>query len=226
MESLLPWVCIFLNICCFTPCVDLIWFIKWGTVQNSVGCAVVCFLQCHYFFFCFLQWFVGVCVTFSAVAVEHSQHSVEVFLCLIYSWGFGYAWFIAQVTSRIFICLCLRVTKIQKNNATLCIMMLVINKASRLWLGADCPRSLKFCRRLQNISLYSFTTPAYSSVVREECLKHFTHQFLTCLDCVLACFVSLWSSLSWACGIWNFIKRWIYSSLLLGCWSHGSPGEL
>lgn len=111
MESLLPWVCIFLNICCFTPCVGLIAFIKWGTVQNSVGCAVYAFFSAIFFVF----WFVGVCVTFSAVAVEHSQHSVEVFLCLIHSWGFGYAWFIAQVTSRIFVCLCLRVTKIQKN---------------------------------------------------------------------------------------------------------------
>lgn len=112
MESLLPWVSIFLNICSFTPCVSLIWFIKWGTVQNSVGCAVLCFLQCQCF--CFLQWVVGVCVTVRAVAVEHSQHSVGVFLCLIYSWGSGYAWLKAQATSRIFICLCLRVTKNKK----------------------------------------------------------------------------------------------------------------
>lgn len=56
-------------------------------------------------------------------------------------------------------------------------MILAIYKAGR----RDCDlvlvvqEVLHFAEvRLKNISLYLFTTPTSSSVVREECLKHFT----------------------------------------------------
>lgn len=67
----------------------LVW--AWFGLLNEVQFKILLYVQLYAFFstiFIFFD-FVGVCVTLSAVAVEHSQHSVEVFLYLIYSCGFS-----------------------------------------------------------------------------------------------------------------------------------------